>query len=183
MLHCLNRHKKLFLSLVMVLTILLFVKPFSRLLYPQEYNDYVHAYARAYDVPSDLLFAVIRCESSFRREAVSKAGACGLMQLTEPTFRDICLRLELPENCDIFSAQINIQCGAYYLRYLFDRYGNWSTALAAYNAGLGNVDAWLDDQTYSTDGKTLTDIPFAETKAHVKKVLATWKIYKELYKE
>ena len=53
--------------------------------------------------------------------------------------------------------------------------------LAAYNAGSGNVSKWLADPRYSSDGKTLTEIPFGETKRYVNRVFNNYKIYDKLY--
>lgn len=180
---CKKRYRKRLVLLTLVIVVLFLAKPTAKRLYPDEYSGYVIAYGDEYGVPSSLVFAVIHCESRFRYDAVSKAGACGLMQLTEATFQELSIRLQLPDDSDIFEPRINILCGTYYLRYLFERYGNWETALAAYNAGLGNVDEWLNDPAYSVDGTTLIEIPFRETKTHVKKVLTAWEIYKKLYKE
>jgi len=71
--------------------------------------------------------------------------------------------------------------GCFYLSYLIDHYKNIETALAAYNAGMGNVSSWLEDKKYSKDGKTLTEIPYSETAKYVRRVRSLRKIYKILY--
>ena len=75
--------------------------------------------------------------------------------------------------------QTNIEIGCYVLKTLIDKYGILDTALAAYNAGPGNVDAWLENPAYSEDGKTLSYIPFGETRGYVAKI----NIYIEEYKK
>jgi len=74
----------------------------------------------------------------------------------------------------------NIRLGCWYLRYLLDRYENRENALAAYNAGPGNVDKWLADENYAKDGR-LTNIPFGETARYVERVAWAYGIYTELY--
>ena len=68
----------------------------------------------------------------------------------------------------------------YFLYLLYEEFGNWDTALAAYNAGRGNVIKWLSDPTVSQNGK-LTNIPFEETRDYIKKINDSQAIYKKLY--
>ena len=71
--------------------------------------------------------------------------------------------------------------GCYYLSYLINRYNDVDVALAAYNGGMGNVDKWLANPEYSSDGKTLSSIPFPETEKYVERVNKYEKIYKWWY--
>ena len=156
--------------------------PVRRRYYPIAYQDIISAASEEFGVPKDLLYGVIWCESRFRPDAQSSAGACGLMQMTPSTFEEVLWRLDLPEDTDIFAPDQNIRCGAFYLHRLYDLYGeNWDTALAAYNAGMGNVNNWLSDPRYSADGETLQKIPFSETAAYVERVQETKDVYRELY--
>lgn len=158
--------------------------PIKRMRYPLAYQDLIAAASEEFGVPEDLLCGVIWCESRFRPDARSSAGACGLMQMTPATFEEVLWRLDLPEDTDIFAPEQNIRCGAFYLRRLYDLYDeNWNTALAAYNAGMGNVNSWLSDPRYSADGETLRDIPYPETAAYVEKVQEAKEVYRELYPE
>lgn len=156
--------------------------PVKRMYYPIAYQEIIRAASEEFGVPKELLCGVIWCESRFQPEAQSSAGACGLMQMTPATFGEVLWRLDLPEDTDIFAPEQNIRCGAFYLRRLYNLYGeNWDTALAAYNAGMGNVNNWLSDPRYSADGATLQKIPFSETAAYVEKVQETKDVYRELY--
>lgn len=138
--------------------------------------------AAEFQVPFSLVLAVIRTESDFRPNAVSEAGACGLMQLMPETFSDLqesVFNERLSDNA-IFDPVINIRYGTYYLAYLFEKFGNWFTTLAAYNAGEGRVSDWLTDHTLSPEGQ-LKIIPFSQTAHYVKNTLEQYKAYREKY--
>lgn len=154
---------------------------------PEEYVPFVEQYADEFAVPVDLVYAVIKTESGFDSSAVSGKGAIGLMQMMPATFEwltDDILREYLGIGM-LYDPETNIKYGTYYLSRLYNRFGDWDTALAAYNGGEGNVSEWLKDKKYSDDGiKLKTDkIPdeFSETKNYVKKVNKALKKYKELY--
>lgn len=151
---------------------------------PEEYQTYVKTYSQEFGVPEDLIWAVIKTESGFDSSAESDVGAVGLMQLMPSTFEEI-TNYRLKDRFDIgmrYDPETNIRYGTYYLSYLYARYGNWDTVLAAYNAGLGNVDEWLRDTKY-TDSETgsLKNIPYKETRNYVKKVNKAISMYKKLY--
>ena len=139
----------------------------------EELYPLISEYAEKYQLDKELVYAVIECESGFDVNAVSRAGACGLMQLMPNTFLWI---TETEEGeLDIFDPETNIQAGCKYLRYLLGRFDKLETALAAYNAGEGKVGAWLSDAKYSTDGESLDVIPYPETAEYVRRVLAAYK--------
>ena len=153
---------------------------FEKREYPQEYLSEINTAHEKYGVPKHIILAVIKTESDFDANAESAAGAMGLMQLMPETFTD----MSGIENVDgyITDPNYNIDAGVHYLAYLYDMYGGeMETVYAAYNAGPGNVNNWLKDPEYSSDGKTLDEIPFSETKAYVRKVSSAAKIYKRLY--
>ncbi len=154
-------------------------------LYPRHYTEYVERYAKEYGVPKNLIYAVIETESGFRAEAVSPVGAVGLMQLMPVTFEwltEYQLREHLPMQ-KISDPETNVRYGVFYLRWLYDRYGHWTEACAAYNAGHGSMDAWLKDATLTDgQGRLLTDaIPKAETRAYINKIQTAYKAYERLY--
>ena len=104
----------------------------------------------------------------------------GLMQITKRT-ADYVAELKNVSEYDIFDAETNLDFGCYYLNYLEKKFSDKNVCLAAYNAGEGNVKKWLSDKRYSSDGKTLSAIPLAETAEYVKKVNKSLSKYKKLY--
>ena len=148
---------------------------------PKKYTDSVEKYAREYGVESDLVYAVIRCESSFDKNAVSKSGAVGLMQILPETAEYITRISGRNSAYDLSCAEDNIEVGVLYLNYLKNRFYSETEILAAYNAGEGRVNSWLSDPKYSEDGISLSDIPFKETREYVKRVKKFYNYYKFFY--
>jgi soluble lytic murein transglycosylase len=147
---------------------------YARLRYPLQYDSIVVGHARNYDLDPALLAAVIYRESKFDPKAKSKSGAIGLMQLLPSTAKGIALRTGGTKFRveDLYDPEINVRYGAFYLRRLLSKYGDERLALAAYNAGQANVDAWL------ADGR---GIEFAETREYVDRVLAARDVYARAY--
>lgn len=104
------------------------------------YAPYVAEAARRFNLPEAWIWAVMRAESRGNPQAVSPAGALGLMQIMHATWVGLTARHAL--GSDPFDPRANILAGAAYLREMLDRYGDLSAALAAYNAGPGRVDDW-----------------------------------------
>ena len=149
--------------------------------YPIKYKEEIAEASAEFGVPKEVICAVIYTESRFNANAKSAVGARGLMQIMPFTFKDIQKALGTDySDDDLYDPKVNIRAGTYYLSYLYKLLGDWELVHAAYNAGIGNVWSWLDDDRYSKDGK-LTDIPFSETKNYVKKVALAKEKYKELY--
>jgi soluble lytic murein transglycosylase len=150
---------------------------------PLRHEDIIRQQAKDKHLDAALIAGVIYAETKFRARR-SSAGAEGLMQITPATARFIAHRSGgvAFRASDLGDAQINIQYGAYYLRYLLDRYGgNETLALAAYNGGEGNVDRWLvraskDERQFAPD-----DIPFPETRAYVDRVQQARADYRDTY--
>ena len=151
--------------------------------YPQGYAEYVTVYAEKYGVPENLVYAVIRTESDFESGAISRVEAVGLMQIMPSTFKWLTndVLFEHLNEGMLFDPETNIRYGTYYLSYLYDRYGDWELALAAYNGGLGNVDKWLENDAYADGEGGLKKIPFKETKHFVSRVSKAWEKYDKLY--
>ncbi len=156
---------------------------YQRTVYPQKFHEFVSASAAEFGVPEGLIYAVIKTESNFDPEALSSAGAEGLMQLLPSTFEWITnyILVERLDTASIRNPEINIRYGTCLLAWLHNRYGNWETALAAYNAGHGNVDRWLVDEHYSDGEGGLANIPFAETRRYVEITVNSAGIYEKLY--
>lgn len=121
----------------------------------QRWSKEIDNAARRFNVPAGLIRSIMAAESGGNPEAMSPAGAIGLMQFMPGTARDMGIDPRDPRQA--------IEGGAKYLRQLFDRYGDWTKAVAAYNAGPGNVDKYGGVP------------PFPETQAYVKKVFAATK--------
>jgi soluble lytic murein transglycosylase len=144
---------------------------------PLQHDDIIRQQAADKNLDPAMIAAVIYAESRFRDQE-SHAGALGLMQIT-PQTAQVIEHLSGGTTfvtSDLSDPQINISYGSYYLRYLLDRYhGNEVAALAAYNAGTGNVDRW--------GGADLTesDIGFPETRAYVEEVLSKQQDYRDQY--
>lgn len=151
-----------------------------RYLYPLEYKQIIIEYADFYGINRALVFAVVKSESSFNKNAVSSKGAKGLMQITDKTAEYIAKKLGV-EEYDLFDEEININFGCFYIKYLYTRFKDIETALVAYNAGEGNVSIWLRDKECSKDGKTLLNIPFEESREYLQKIKLNYKNYKKLY--
>ena len=152
--------------------------------HPVKYEEIVEKYASQYNVPEYIVYAVINTESKFDPNSKSSDGALGLMQMTPDTFKYIASDEHLDEDTEFESLtdpETSIRFGAYYLRYLFNEFKNWSAAYAAYDAGEAQVREWLSDPTYSKDGETLKKIPLAETKKYVSKTESAADYYKDKY--
>ena len=149
-------------------------------IYPLRYENEIVFTADKYGMDAALLFAVVKTESGFNAGAVSKKGAVGLMQIMPSTGRFIAERKGITDY-DIYDINVNLDFGAYYWKYLSDKFGDISETAAAYNAGEGTVRTWLNNREYSSDGKRLNAIPYPETAAYVKKISERVKRYEKLY--
>ena len=180
--------KRKFLSKILILLICIIiaffaVTPIKKLIYPLKHQDIITKYSEQYQLDPYLVMGVISSESRFVEAANSHKGAMGLMQLTEETATWCIEHFKLDVSIeDVYKPDVNIRIGCAYMSYLIEVFdGETGTAIAAYNAGQGNVKNWLSDKRYSDDGKTLDVIPFDETKEYVEKVMKRHEIYKDLY--
>lgn len=159
----------------------LFDKAVTELALPLRHDDIIRQQAADKDLDPSLIAAVIYTESRFI-DQTSSAGAKGLMQIMPATAEYIAGLSGGTEfeQGDLASPQINISYGAYYLRYLLEKYrGSEVLSLAAYNAGEGRVDEWLaTHERFTVDG-----IPFPETRAYVTKVLDARTQYRDQYED
>jgi soluble lytic murein transglycosylase len=130
-----------------------------------------------------LIAAVIDAETKFEPRQ-SSAGAEGLMQILPATayfLAHLSGGSRFTES-DLASPRINVAYGSYYLRYLLNHYrGNEMLAVAAYNAGLANVDGWVAEANAAGRKLTVAAIPFPETRAYVERVLQAQREYRAKY--
>ena len=186
-----NLRKKtlIIIGIILFLIVLIFIvfKPqnwFLKKIYKLEYNEYVYRYAKENEVDPYLIFSIIKAESNFARNIESSSGAIGLMQLMEATAIEMANEIgeEIVIKEALYNPEINIKIGTNYYAYLIKRYdGNKELALAAYNAGMGNVDSWIKEGIIKEDGSDLENIPFKETNNYVRKIVRNYRIYKNLY--
>ena len=177
---------KFFIVLAMIATILIVIfnnkNAIMKKFYIIKYSEYVEKYSKEYDVDKYLIYACIKAESNFNEKAESKKGAKGLMQLMDSTGQEIAKGLNMTiDNDDLFEPEINIKLGTKYVSRMLQKYENIELALAAYNAGSGNVDSWINSGKVKADGTDAENIPFKETNNYVRKILKDYRIYKELY--
>ena len=153
--------------------------------HPLYYEDALLHYAEVQGLNPALVAAVILCESSFNPSAVSRLGARGLMQLMEDTAGWIAHRLDEDEGYAfdlLFDPETNIRYGSWYLGYLSRRFnGDPVKVVCAYHAGQGNVDSWLKNPDYSSDGVTLDRIPTQDTAQYCRRVLTAAEVYQRRY--
>ena len=174
------------LSAMYFLTILPCVQ--KKFLYPFPYRTTVENYSARWRVDKFLTIAVMKVESNFSESAHSQSGAVGLMQIMPETAAWIAYQLdETPEEiaCDIKNLRepdTNIRYGTWYLAELEDEFnGNDVLALAAYNAGRGNVRDWMEKNHWDENFSDIDKIPYAETRDYVKRVLHCREKYAKLY--
>ena len=185
-----NKYKIIISTVIMILIIailfVLFKDKLLKILYPKTYSEIVSVYAEEYNVEENLIYAVIKAESNFDSNAVSNRDAIGLMQIVEETAIDVAKKNNIDIDTENIEEEIldidnNINIGTKYLSTLLTQYGNIELALAAYNAGIGTVNNWIEKQVIQADGSDIENIPYKETNNYVRKILRDYRIYNELY--
>ncbi len=143
-------------------------------LFPRPYPSFVAEVEQREKLPRGLVHAVMRQESSFDPEVVSPARAVGLMQLLPSTAREIAKRSDVPfDDGWLTDAHVNVDLGARYLSLLLSTFrGNVALAVASYNAGPKAVSSWLKGQKDGQLDLFVANIPYAETRVYVGRVLA-----------
>ncbi|MBS3957333.1 MAG: lytic transglycosylase domain-containing protein [Clostridiales bacterium] len=183
--HLLSWHRVALVALLVALAALAFTalrgpQWFQRVFYPLDHVDAIASSAARHRVNPYLVAAVINEESGFDPQARSRAGAVGLMQLMPATADELRLRSIVDSGVvatsDLTDPAVNIEYGTAYLRFLIERYHEVEIALAAYNAGLRNADAW------AAQGGDIRDaITFPETRHFVVRVVRAKERYEQLY--
>lgn len=153
-------------------------------LFPLGYFPLIKSEASTVDLDPYLVLAVIREESAFQQDAVSRAGARGLMQLLPQTAALMAKEMKLAKlSLDgLDSPPLNIALGTRYLSQLLQEFsGDLALALAAYNAGPHHVRRWLEKYGSASPEVFIEEIPFPETRNYVKRVLGSYDRYLTLY--
>lgn len=157
---------------------------FWQCLYPLGYWPLVRDQAVQEGLDPYLVTAVIREESAFSPQALSRAGARGLMQVMPQTAEQVARerRMTLGVAPPLESPEVNIRLGTIHLAELLrENSGNLPLALASYNAGRQQVRRWRERTQYADDEEFTEDIPYAETRGYVKRVLGSYERYATLY--
>ena len=159
---------------------------FKTFIYKTPYMEYIENNCSGSGVDPYLVLSIIRIESRFNPNALSNKEAKGLMQVKDSTCSDVANMFVIGENEDInlYDPETNIKIGIAYFKKLISKYnGNYYIALLAYNAGMGNVDEWINTNIIPSDLDyyMVPSIPFNETKNYLRKVITTYNTYKFLY--
>ncbi len=149
-------------------------------LLPDAFYEQVEANA-GQGIPKEMVYAVMKAESTFNHKAVSSAGATGLMQLMPATAKDIAGQLKM-KDFDLKDPAVSIGLGVKYLAWL-NRYfkGDFEAMMAGYNAGAGNVKKWLKDYNGNDDDFLTEFIPFEETRSYILRTRKFFMQYKTVY--
>lgn len=178
-------HRLLIAGIVVVLAVVTFLflrgpEAWQRFYYPLEHADAITESAERHEVNPYLVAAMIDAESDWESGIVSEAGAVGLMQVLPETAEDLRERGLVDEETvssgDLSDPDVNIEYGTAYIRLLVERYHEIETAVAAYNAGLANVDEWAEE------GEDIRErIEFPETRHYLLRVVRARDVYEDLY--
>jgi soluble lytic murein transglycosylase len=153
--------------------------------FPRGYADLVLRLARKHHMDPNLVWAVMRTESAFRTDAISKADARGLMQVMPKTARRIAQEMELQEFHvnQLFDPEVSLKMAVWYLKALMGKFkGNIPLVAAGYNGGPHNVSLWLDQRGHRADlDEFIEEIPFSESRRYAKKILRLVALYERVY--
>ena len=169
------------ITTIILILIIVLRNVILKISYPQKHSEHVEKYAKEYQIEKELIYAMIKVESNFKDNAISNKEALGLMQILESTANEVAEEIDIEiTKEEILDPEINICLGTKYLSNLINKYGNIELAIAAYNAGIGNVDSWIEKGIIQKDGSDLENIPFKETNNYVRKILRDYEIYEKL---
>lgn len=162
--------RRLVLGVVCAFGVLLIGFIGLRILFPLDFREQILEWSATYNLEPAWVASVIRNESRFRPDAVSTAGAIGLMQIMPTTGEWIAQQLQLPDYSPALLKDIslNIALGTWYLAYLLDRFPTPDAALMAYNAGPTNAECW--------DGNL--ELAFPETRQYVRRIHLSLPVYR-----
>ena len=166
--------------------------------HPRAFREQIEQFAGETGIEAALLYGLIRTESAFDSNAISRAGAIGLTQLMPATARETATRIRRSggpdyahdgDSIDLLDPTANIHIGASYLAYLNERMGDPLLALLSYNGGMNRVRRWRESVNRSVGiaprslppDLFLESVEYAETRDHGRRVMAAAAVYRELH--
>jgi soluble lytic murein transglycosylase len=152
-------------------------------LFPKAYWVDLRKFSAESGLDPYLVASLIRQESEFNPNAISRANAVGLMQLLPVTGKKVAkeARLRHFNASQLYTPAVNLQLGTRYFKSMVDKFGSFEYALAAYNAGSDRVQDWLSEGKYRDPQEFVESIPFTETREYVQAILRNANVYKQLY--
>jgi soluble lytic murein transglycosylase len=153
-----------------------------RAIYPRAYSPVIEKHATRMRLDPALICGLIRQESVFQRDAVSRAGAVGLMQLLPSTARALARGERVAySRSKLTDPEYNVRLGTVHFADVIRQFSRIEEALAAYNAGENRVRGWLAERSYDEVAEFIESIPFTETREYVQIVMRNAEIYRRLY--
>lgn len=159
-------------------------RPYWEALFPKAYWADLRKYSVQNGLDPYLVASLIRQESEFNAQALSRANAVGLMQLLPKTGKTVAKQVKLKGYSapKLFMPSVNLELGTRYFKDMVDKYnGQFEYALAAYNAGSDRVGDWLGQGHYRDPQEFVESIPFTETREYVQAILRNANVYRQLY--
>jgi soluble lytic murein transglycosylase len=152
-------------------------------LFPKPYWTDLKRFSSDNALDPFLVASLIRQESEFNPNAVSRKDAVGLMQLLPKVGRHVAKEEKLRHFSTqaLFTPAVNLQLGTKYFRTMVDKFGAFEYALAAYNAGSDRVQDWMGQGKYRDVPEFVESIPFTETREYVQAIVRNANVYKQLY--
>ena len=152
-------------------------------LFPKPYWAELKTYSSSNGLDPYLVASLVRQESAFNPNAVSRKNAIGLMQLLPKVGRGVAKQEKLKHftTTQLFMPGTNLRLGTRYLRSMADKFGSFEYALAAYNAGSDRVADWMGAGQYRDPQEFVESIPFTETREYVQNILRNANLYRQLY--
>lgn len=157
-----------------------------RFVYMWDYQQDIVTYSKKNNVDPFLVAAIIKNESNFKHDAVSKVGAVGLMQIMPETGRWIAeqMGLESYQDSDLYHTKKNIRMGCWYVGELEHEFQhNLVLLMVAYNAGRGQTHEWMQENGWDYNFNDIKSIPYSDTREYVAKVMQDRDKYYLLYKD
>lgn len=182
--------KKIFKILIaaLIISVLIFGARIimKKFFYPLTHFETVKEAANDNNIDPYLVLAIIKTESGFNESATSSKEAKGLMQILDSTASDVNDKINLVDdiNDNIYDVDVNIKLGCEYFSSLIKKYnGNYYLAICAYNAGMGNVDKWLENGVIDENLSEYKNVslPYEETSKYLARVISAYKMYRLLY--